>query len=186
VIVQTERKYSLEVGGFPVTAKIDRIDRHEGTGAKRVLDYKTSDDAKSPARAHAQTLRSAGDSPQFSRFAIAGKEMAWVDLQLPIYREAILRAEGTGPAGVPVALGYFNLPKAVGETGLDLWTEYTPELHASAMACAEGVAAGVSAGRFWPPSESDKGDSSSGFAGLFHQGVAASVDPAFAEELSRR
>lgn len=181
VIEETEREFTLMIGGFPVTAKIDRIDRHEKTGERRVLDYKTSDRAETPRETHARSLRAAGNAPGFSRFVEEGRELAWADLQLPIYREALLGADET-----PAAVGYFNLPKAVGETGLALWNDYNPALHAAAMACAEGVVASVKAGEFWPPSEKAGNDDSNGFGGLFHQGVGASIDPAFAEEVRRR
>lgn len=179
VIEETEKKFTVEIGGFPVTAKVDRIDRNERTGERRVLDYKTSDRAASPRDKHAS--RPAPESPGFSLFRAGERELAWVDLQLPIYREAL-----GGSGGDPVSVGYFNLPKAVGETGLELWDEYTPDLHASAMRCAEGVVAAVRERKFWPPAESVEHDESNGFAGLFHQGVVASVDPGFAREVAGR
>jgi ATP-dependent helicase/nuclease subunit B len=181
IIEETEKEFTVGIGGLTVTAKIDRIDRNERTGERRVLDYKTSDRAESPRDAHAQAARTAREAPDFSRFRAGEREMAWVDLQLPIYRQAL-----GGSGGGPVAVGYFNLPKAVGETSLALWDDYTPDLHASAMRCAEGVVAGVRARKFWPPAESVEHDDSNGFAGLFHQGVLESVDRGFAGEVASR
>jgi ATP-dependent helicase/nuclease subunit B len=177
VIEQTEKNYRLEIGGLAVTAKIDRIDRHEKTGHRRLLDYKTSDRSSGPQKAHARAAGAESEAPEFSRFVVDGKQMAWKDLQLPIYCEA-LGAETSGAAAGPsVSAGYFNLPKAVGQTGLELWDDYTSEIHAAAMRCAEGVAAAVKAGVFWPPSKDDANDDFNGLSGLFHHGAAASVDP---------
>lgn len=87
-----------------------------------------------------------------------------------LYRQA---AAGWFP-GALVTCGYFNLPKATGDTGLALWDDYPPELHAAALRCAEGVCGAIRAGEFFPPSEHVRTDYDE-FAELFHQGVAASV-----------
>jgi len=55
VIERVEWKFpaapALVFAGLAVRGKIDRIDRHEGTGAVRVLDYKTSDQPATPCDA---------------------------------------------------------------------------------------------------------------------------------------
>jgi ATP-dependent helicase/nuclease subunit B len=181
VIEQTEKAVRTEIGGVTVTGTIDRIDRHEKTGSLRVLDYKTSDQSTSPLKAHAGGSRGDEAAPAFAQFSLAGKPMVWIDLQLPIYWEAV-RNECDAPS---VAAGYFNLPKATGETRLEFWDGYGPELHAAAMRCAEGVVAAVAAGVFWPPAETGERDEFDGFGGLFHHGAADSVDPEFAEEVRR-
>ena len=185
VIEQTEREYDVGIGGLVVTAKIDRIDRHEKNGKRRLIDYKTSDVSVGPLKAHARTAKPGDETPGFARFSLEGREMAWTDLQLPIYWEA-LRAQRAMPEAPATEAGYFNLPKAVGETGLSLWNEYTPEIHTAAMRCAEGVAAAVEAGVFWPPTKDAKHDESNGFGGFFHHGAEESVEPAFAERVLRR
>lgn len=169
VIEQVEKKISVEIGGLLVKGKIDRIDRHAETGAVRVLDYKTSDSPASPRDTHLHAPRQGETPPAWAVFDLDGRSRGWIDLQLPLYRHA-LAAEFPGA----VACGYFNLPKAVGGTGLALWDEYTPELHAAAVRCAEGVCAAIRAGEFWPPNEQVRADYDE-FATLFHQGVAASV-----------
>ncbi|HXA81079.1 MAG TPA: PD-(D/E)XK nuclease family protein, partial [Opitutaceae bacterium] len=169
VIEQVEKKISVEIGGLLVKGKIDRIDRHVETGAVRVLDYKTSDSPASPRDTHLHAPRQGETPPAWAVFELDGRPRVWADLQLPLYRHA-LAAEFPGA----VACGYFNLPKAVGGTGLALWDEYTPELHAAAVRCAEGVCAAIRAGEFWPPNEQVRADYDE-FASLFHQGVAASV-----------
>lgn len=187
-IEATEAPFTLEVGGLAVRGKIDRIERHEGTGRRRVLDYKTSDASRSPLDAHCRRVGrgSSAEAPEYARFMIGGKEWAWTDLQLPLYIEALARSPSfvrlrqASPVTQEVA-GYFNLPKAVGETAVETWEAYGGELHAAALRCAEGVAMAVAQGVFWPPAEPGDRDDPL-FAGYFHHGTAASVDPSFAVE----
>jgi ATP-dependent helicase/nuclease subunit B len=171
VIEHVEKKFSVEIGGLRVKGKIDRIDRHAETGAVRVLDYKTSDSptSASPRATHIRAPHKDEKPPAWAIFELNGRPHLWIDLQLPLYLHA-LAAEFPGA----VAGGYFNLPKAVGGTGLALWDDYTPELHAAALRCAEGVCAAIRAGEFWPPNEQVRVDHDE-FATLFHHGVAASV-----------
>jgi ATP-dependent helicase/nuclease subunit B len=72
----------------------------------------------------------------------------WQDLQLPLYR-AFLEEE----LGEPVACGYFHLPKAGTEAGIEMWDGLTPEMVRSAVRCAEHVGERIAAGEFWPPAE---------------------------------
>jgi ATP-dependent helicase/nuclease subunit B len=169
VITEVEKKFSLEMGGLRVKGKIDRIERHAETGAVRVLDYKTSDAPASPRDTHFGALHPDGTPPAWAVFDLNGRPHRWADLQLPLYLHA-LAAEFPGA----VACGYFNLPKAASGTGLAMWDDYTPELHAAARRCAEGVCAAIRAGEFWPPNEQVRPDRDE-FATLFHHGVAASV-----------
>lgn len=171
IVEHVERKFELALGGVTVSGKIDRIERHGETGAVRVLDYKTSDKAVSPLAAHVRPARREETAPAWARFAPGGKELVWVDLQLPLYLEA-LAAE----FGAATGAGYINLPKAVGETALALWEGYDAEWRAAARRCAEGVAAGVAAGIFWPPAEVPPREEDEVFAGMFHHGTAESVD----------
>ena len=171
VIEQVERKFELGLGAVTVSAKIDRIERNIASGAVRVIDYKTSDKGVAPRAAHVRSVRRDETAPEWARFAAGGKELVWTDLQLPLYLEAL-----AGEFGVAVGAGYFNLPKAVGETSLVLWEDYDAEWRAAARRCAEGVAAGVAAGIFWPPAEVAPRDEDDAFDGLFHHGTADSVD----------
>jgi ATP-dependent helicase/nuclease subunit B len=171
VIEAVERKFQLEIGGLTISGQIDRIDRHEVTGEIRVLDYKTSDQAARPESAHLRKARRDEPAPEFARCSPDGEQiMVWSDLQLPLYLRA-LAADHPGP----VSCAYFNLPKAVGETGIVRWDDYTPALAEAAWHCAEGVAAAIRAGEFWPPNE-NMDERYDDFAALFHHGVAASVD----------
>lgn len=172
IIVGVERKFELPVGDMVIVGKIDRIERHEPSGAWRVLDYKTSDAALDPAAAHLHSVRRDEEPPTWACWAGGTKPLVWCDLQLPIYRR-VLAAEA-GDAEVQCA--YFNLPKAAGATGLREWIGFTQEMEASAWTCAQGVVAAIRAGEFWPPRElSGREAELDEFAALFHGGAAASV-----------
>lgn len=171
LIVEVERKFEVKVGELTVAGKIDRLERHTGTGAMRVLDYKTSDSAVSPAEVHLRNLRTGEIMPEWSQFSGSGKPRAWADLQLPLYLHAL--ASEFGPV---ISCGYFNLPKATSETGLAVWEGYTIELQESAWRCATGVCAAIQAGEFWPPRElTGRQQEMDDFVVLFHHGAAASV-----------
>ncbi len=170
-IEEVERPLEFHVGALLVRARIDRIDRHRETGARRVLDYKTADKPGDPRQKHARPRRPNDDDAtlaDFACFEIGTVPRVWLDLQLPLY----LHALDTG-SDEPVTCGYFNLPKAANETAVALWEGYTQEWREAAWRCAEGIAEAVAAARFWPPGEvkPDRDD----FAPLFHHGAAESV-----------
>jgi len=171
VIEQVERKFELVLGALTVSAKIDRIERNATTGAVRVIDYKTSDQGVSPLAAHVRNARKDETAPDWARFTIDGKELVWTDLQLPLYMEAL-----AGELGAAIGAGYFNLPKAVGETVIVPWEDYDAQWRAAARRCAEGVATAVSAGIFWPPTEVSEWNEDEVFDRFFHHGTAASVN----------
>jgi ATP-dependent helicase/nuclease subunit B len=169
-IVDVERAFEVAISGLLVRGKIDRIDRHAATGAVRVLDYKTSDRPRPPAGVHLRALRPGERVPEWAQVMVEGKARAWADLQLPLYLHAL-----AGEFPGRVTCGYFNLPKASGETALALWDDYTPALHESALRCAEGACAAIRRGDFWPPNEGIRADRDD-CAALFHRGVEDSVE----------
>ncbi len=178
VIVEVERKFELPVGEMTIVGKIDRIERHEASGSWRVLDYKTSDTAVAPAEAHLRGMRREEEPPEWMCWTGANVPQVWADLQLPLYRRVLAAEAG----GAPVECAYFNLPKAVGETGLRPWMGFTPELEASAWGCAQGVVTAIRRGEFWPPLELGGREAEQDeFAALFHGGAAASLRWAEAE-----
>ena len=132
-------------GEEPVALKgrIDRIDRHED-GRVAIWDYKTGDNAKTPAQAHRRGGR-------------------WVDLQLPLY--VLLAGELLAEEGKPAELGYVNLGRDVGAIAFreaERWgckkDEDPDEVLASAYLEAQRVVRDVRAGRFfelgdWRPYE---------------------------------
>jgi ATP-dependent helicase/nuclease subunit B len=176
VIESVERKFEIDVGGLLVVGKIDRIDRHDTTGAVRVLDYKTSDRPVDPWQAHLRGLRRDETAPEFARLVFNGRDYVWSDLQLPFYLRAVRGMEGiSGAVESLVDCGYFNLPKAASETGIRPWDNYPRELDEAAWRCAEGVSLAIRSGQFWPPNEAIRPERDD-FASLFHHGVEASVD----------
>jgi ATP-dependent helicase/nuclease subunit B len=171
IIEEAEKSFFLPIGPIRVNGKIDRIERHAGTGERRVLDYKTSDRPLPPRPAHVRRPgRDESATPGFARFTVGGEEWIWTDLQLPLYLAAL------GREGGPVTAGYFNLPKAAGDTAVSVWDGYDDAWRAAAARCAEGVAAAIAAGVFWPPAELEDRPGSL-FDGWFHRGTAASVEP---------
>jgi ATP-dependent helicase/nuclease subunit B len=169
-IERVEWGFSLVASRLEVRGKIDRIDRHEASGAWRVLDYKTSDTATPPGKSHLRPFRAEDERlPAWMRVELNRRQFVWADLQLPVYLRALAQEPATGS----MACGYISLPKAAGETALTLWPELSGELLAAAHACTDGVAAAIQAGEFWPPAEipADR----DAFATLFQHGAAESI-----------
>jgi ATP-dependent helicase/nuclease subunit B len=171
-IVQTENRFTLELDGVTVSGRIDRVDRHRESGLLRIMDYKTSDTARSPAAAHTGTVRE--DTPETAQVSLGGKTRRWIDLQLPLY-DLLYRA-ATGYTG-PLQLAYFNLPKAVTETGVSVWDELDGRLVSSARDCAAEVCRLVRAGVYWPPRDRVEYDD---FERLFPAAVTACMTPPLA------
>lgn len=159
-IIAVEHPFEQSIGGFIVRGKIDRIDRHRDSGALRVIDYKTSDNANDPAKAHLAAVRD--DTPEFATVSVAGKARRWTDLQLPLY--AIL---GADTAEAPPEPAYFDLPRAVSGTAIRPWPTFDADLAGAAYATAEAIAESIVAGRFWPPAEQITYDD---FESLFRDG----------------
>eukprot|EP00752_Nemacystus_decipiens_P013504 g11962.t1 len=120
---------------FTIRGQIDRIDKHPEHGW-RLIDYKTADTAKGPAKTH--------------RKKVDGVEQ-WADLQLPLYLD--LAAD----LGVDrsAQLGYINLPKKVSDAQYGLFdlAGWDADLLEQARERRDVVIRQVRAGVFWPPSE---------------------------------
>jgi len=147
-IVQHEQARSCTLGGLTIKGRIDRIDRNTKTGDSAVLDYKTSDKARTPAEVHFGSRRKSEQMPETLVPDTLAKNKRWADLQLPLYREFVRGELGSG-----FLTGYILLPSALGSGGFALWDGYCDALHGSALACAEAVIARIRAGIFWPPGE---------------------------------
>lgn len=100
--------------------RIDRIDRHQQTGAWRVVDYKTGESAEPPNKTHRK------------------KSGEWLDLQLPLYR---LLANANDIHGT-IETGYVQLPGDLAKIGFDPadWTDADLE---SAESMARTLAAEI-------------------------------------------
>jgi len=171
-IVRAEARFedfgAFAIEGMPIAGRIDRIDFNEALGVYCLIDYKTSDTATNPAKAHIVTARHA------EKLALAcpsgDGEGCWCDLQLPLYCMAAAVApdfKGRFTAA------YFNLPKSLDGVGISEWADIEGELE-SARACAAAVVRNIRAGVFWPPSEHVRDD----FERLFFNSVVESVSGA--------
>ena len=154
-IESTEHQFERKLEGMEIRGRIDRIERHEETGAVRVLDYKSSTKANPPFASHTATCND--ETPDYEVFDVTikgrAKERRWVDLQLPLYAWAL-----DYEADSDLQLGYFNLPALGVDTGVQLLEPYTPELQQHAMDCALAIVAKVKAQEFWPPTDKPKYD----------------------------
>lgn len=140
----------LLIEGARLRCKIDRVDRHERSGHIRVLDYKTSDKARSPLEAHVTKIgprKKLAEEDQWRTFQHShGETYLWNDLQLPLYAAA-LRLRGLDPQSV----GYFALPKSVQETAVLLWDDFGDDWIDNGLQCAAEIVRRLREGQFWPP-----------------------------------
>lgn len=93
-----------------IKGKIDRIEISKDRTTLRLIDFKTSDKGKTPEETHYKKT-----------------DARFLDLQLPLYRlllpldETFWKDVGIDPEKVKFECGYFNIPKAVTETGYKMW-----------------------------------------------------------------
>ncbi|MEX0744194.1 MAG: PD-(D/E)XK nuclease family protein, partial [Phycisphaeraceae bacterium] len=129
---ETELSQTLIVDDAPFTllGRIDRIDHHPDHGY-RIIDYKTTDTAKQPEQTHCKTVDG---------------EKIWIDLQLPLYLDLAASVE----IAEPVELGYFNLPKKLGDIKLQTAT-WDADALAAARDTRDQIIRRLRDQRFWPP-----------------------------------
>jgi RecB family exonuclease len=113
-----------------VRGRIDRIDFNEREQTWVVFDYKTSERATAPEKSHQE-------------------QGIWQDLQLPLYREALLQ---TGWNAEPL-VGYIQLSKGGDNPVGEAIASWSTEDFAEAQQVMRDVAQAVSEQRFWPPRE---------------------------------
>lgn len=145
-----EKKDSpLFLAGLRVTAKIDRVEVHEQTGRRRILDYKTYKSAKNhrPEDVHLGRAVEGEDFPE-AGVEWDGRERRWSQLQLPLYR-ALAGCQWPDDREPPIT-AYFLLPEKIEESGIFEFA-MDDDVYASAIACATAVAGRVGRGLFWPP-----------------------------------
>jgi len=153
-IVERELACQLTISGVKVAGKIDRVDKKRNEARMRIIDYKTSDSAENPAKQHIRESRR--EIPDYARLHGA-ENKRWNDLQLPLYRH-MFKNMPLGKECKEVELCYFNLPKAITNSGLALWENFTPEIAESAYKTAEKIIERIKQGIFWPPADSVKYD----------------------------
>ncbi|MCX8237381.1 MAG: PD-(D/E)XK nuclease family protein [Akkermansiaceae bacterium] len=146
-IFEVEKYFELEIAGATVTGQIDRIERHED-GRIRVLDYKSSKEAKDVVKEHQKLYRD--DPPEHLRGeeVVAPGGKVWTDLQVPFYADALGEMEGEVDE-----VGYFALGQDRGNVKITRWVGFGEEEKISARKCAEWIVGQVQAKVFWPPAE---------------------------------
>lgn len=149
-----------QIDGIELAGTIDRIERNEKTGEIRLVDFKTSNNAKAIFDAHAQKCNESNEwhatRETWQTFdwekKMRGKNQVvkhmWVNLQLPLYAKAWTQLYPDHPFP---GVAYFNAPKTVHETGLSVWEGFSPDLVEHAFQCAISVIRGIKAGIFYPP-----------------------------------
>ena len=154
-IRKAETAATLNGLGATLRGRIDRIDRHDATGAIRILDYKTwaglgdndgLDRFSTASRAKAEAAAAAG-YPAFT-FGDGKRPRVWTDLQLPLYL-LMAQANDLVPEGAAAECGYFVLGDTAAETRVKAW-DFTP-LRANAEDTARRVIQRIRAGIHWPP-----------------------------------
>lgn len=161
----------IQVGGWELLGVIDLIEKQESSNRYRITDYKTSEKSISPDKAHLQKLTARNsnidDIPEYAICSYKSASHRWKDLQLPLYHWVVRQT-----LGCDADIGYFQLPKALNETGRQSWEDFDAGLEKSALQCAEGIVDEIRAGIFWPPGKaSGKG------------GLEDWLDPDFSEWL---
>ncbi|MCA9211419.1 MAG: PD-(D/E)XK nuclease family protein, partial [Planctomycetales bacterium] len=124
---QLETEFKTRQNTVQLVGRIDRVDRHEDTGAYAILDYKTSESGSTPNQTHV-------------------KRGEWVDLQLPLYRSFVDALKLTEP----VELGYVVLPNETAKVDF-LLADWSEEELQSADEVAAHVVDSICAEVFWPP-----------------------------------
>jgi hypothetical protein len=161
-VSEVEQKFEIPVGASVIVAKIDRIDRHHGSGQLRVIDYKTGKVA-GVAEEHRKKISATTtlpahlgpECPALFSGVRNGRpaDFRWTNLQLPLYAVALKARDGIVPAPCYLTLG-------ATEADVDLceWTDFSEDDLTSSGNCAEWIVGRIAAGVFWPPAEKSRYD----------------------------
>jgi len=152
--IEVETKFELRIGPSLIRGTYDRLDRHQKTGALRVIDYKTGK-IGGVEKAHRTKIVSSTtlpahlpeDSPVIHDTA-DGTAHRWSNLQLPLYALALKESRNVIPSPC-----YFHLGATEANVALEEWSNFAePDLNAAAR-CAEWITGQIAAAVFWPPAE---------------------------------
>ena len=163
-----EETVTAEIEGMRIKGKVDRADFHRGENRWLIIDYKTSDQRASPKDAHMAGVREGARNYTLLTDE-KEKPKQWHNLQLPLYAALF---HGIQPDAL-VDVAYFHLPRAVTDTGLDVWDTLSDEMIQSAWDCAKGIVQDIRDGVFWPPADNVEYDD---FEALFPFPAAQSVE----------
>lgn len=126
IVKESPVRIAFDGEDYGLHGRLDRVDRRacDGGFEIRVLDYKS------------------GDKPVLPGAAFGTRSKNWIDLQLPVYSH-IARAKF--PDAKSIATGWFNLPRAVGESGV-AETAWSDDVLALADEAIVGAVRGIRAG----------------------------------------
>jgi ATP-dependent helicase/nuclease subunit B len=142
-IIEVEKDFELEINGAVVTGQIDRIERHDD-GRIRVLDYKSSKEAKSVVAEHQRSYRNEPPDHLQGPEVVAPGGKIWTNLQVPFYADALDRVD---------EVGYFALGQDRANVKITPWEGFGEEEKISARKCAGWIVKQVQNQIFWPPAE---------------------------------
>ncbi|MFH0878323.1 MAG: PD-(D/E)XK nuclease family protein, partial [Lentisphaerota bacterium] len=179
-ILHREIDVQLPCDGMLIRGRIDRVDEHEKDGRIRIIDYKTSAQPEQPEAAHLAKLNARSTHPAFAY--TADQQLAWRDLQLPLYMKLFrhLHPEHKGP----LETAYFVLPNAVSDTELLPWAGMREALVDDAWACAGRIIRRIKAGIFWPSNMTLRKDDP--YYRLFFSDIERFLDSRFVAEMKKR
>jgi ATP-dependent helicase/nuclease subunit B len=155
--IEVESKFEIPIGSHVIVGKIDRIDRHQESGALRVIDYKTGAvdkvEGEHRKKTSARTVlpdHIPADSPVIHHdFAVEKlSECRWTNLQLPLYAAALCDRLGAMP--VPC---YITLGSTAADVNLGEWEGFSEYDLGAAMGCAKWIVAQIESREFWPPAK---------------------------------
>lgn len=155
-IIETELKLGRSdtdtMHGIAISGKVDRIEKNINTNHIRILDYKTIDsgDQKKLEPENQHVKKSNALSPEYAKFDFNGKEMSWIDLQLPLY--ALLLQKNKEYQDSQLECGYFILHKTISQTEVYGWDKMNDYLE-EADKCVARVLDNLKQQIFWPPAE---------------------------------
>ena len=137
----------LTIEGIPLSGQIDLVE--ERGDELRVIDYKTSDKPTPPEVAHLMDLTRKRSFTPSQRVEVEGLPgMGWTNLQLPLYAMALRRKYPDRP----IRVAYGLLPRAITESTIIEWPNFTDELAEAALEAATTIFGFWKGNGFWPPS----------------------------------
>jgi ATP-dependent helicase/nuclease subunit B len=153
----TEQPLAMTEHGLAIRGRADRIDRHEETGAWRIIDYKTWDrlgknDGLDRFTSSSKRVLASAAQRGLAPFVLAEKTRVWTDLQLPLYL-LMAQAGGLLPDGARTECGYLVLGETEAETVCRTWDFQA--CRDEAISALRWAIDRVRAGLFWPPTPGD-------------------------------
>jgi ATP-dependent helicase/nuclease subunit B len=148
-----EKPFTIEMGEFTLSGKVDRIDHHPEQDAYMLWDYKTGNVDKDVAKSHLKTITAStriphhlAKDPRVQICAAKDKSLLWMNLQLPLYAASQLTTKVPG-------VGYIAVGLSADKVAFRPWEDFDESLTQSALSCAEWITEQVAANVFWPPVE---------------------------------